>query len=55
MLKEECTECIWHEYWEGGSASDDPGVRHAKKTGHKVQTSVLPESNAGTNQEPDHD
>lgn len=39
-LLEECTECDWRTVWEGGSAADDPGLQHAKETGHTVHTEV---------------
>jgi len=41
---ENCIECDWSESWEGGSAADDPGIEHAKETGHTVRTHVLDEA-----------
>ena len=42
-LLESCQDCDWEERWKGGSASDDPGLEHAKLTGHTVRTSAVPE------------
>lgn len=39
-LRESCTECDWDEVWDGGTAAEDPGLQHAKDTGHKVKTVV---------------
>lgn len=39
-LLEECEDCEWSTVWEGGSAAEDPGVQHAKDTGHTVHTEV---------------
>jgi hypothetical protein len=41
MFKEDCNDCEWSETWEGGFASDDPGVQHAKETGHTLTTTVV--------------
>lgn len=37
-LVEDCTECEWSEEWGGGSATDDPAIKHAEATGHTVTT-----------------
>lgn len=40
-LREECQDCDWSETWSSGSAADDPGIKHAKETGHTVSTSTI--------------
>jgi len=40
-LLEHCFHCEWEETWEGGPASEDPGIEHAKETGHTVHTKVV--------------
>jgi len=39
-LRETCRDCDWSEKWDGGTAAEDPGVAHAKETGHTVTTEV---------------
>lgn len=35
-LHESCGDCDWEDYWDGGAAAEDPGLAHARKTGHSV-------------------
>lgn len=43
VLLETCTDpdCGFAEQWEGGTAAEDPGVEHARETGHEVKTRVV--------------
>ena len=41
MLRESCDDCPWEATWEGGSASKDPGLKHAMSTGHTVTGTVV--------------
>lgn len=62
-LKESCDDCRWFTYWDGGPASMDPGLKHARDTGHTVTGSVVKVDGTGITrpldtdktQEGDHD
>lgn len=44
VLQEDCQECPWSDTWTGGTADEDPAVRHARETGHEVHST--PEEDA---------
>lgn len=39
-LKESCNDCPWTGFWDGGPVSKDPGLKHARITGHTVTGTV---------------